>query len=273
MKRTLELVDQLPKFFNYDYAILGNFTLTTKTQRFLLNDYAINYNDKIESPSHHFSAVCKDLHFPKRKTYDDMLSYPFKAIPCKLSYGFYVDVAHAFSQIAEVYGYECVFREARYFGYGKTFYVPLCSTNKLARALLVSGTGKESTMREWKNHEIITRKFPNSNYAPCLRYAIQATLHAIQFAITDYTVYAHTDGAIIPFQNLKHVEHIFDRYHINWTIKGEGYTEIYNVGDYRIGVQTTRKHHVQSKKPHTNIRAINADWWLNLFQHCYEMRH
>jgi hypothetical protein len=245
--------------------------MTTKTERMLLREYAFEYQDEMDTPGHHFNTLVKDIRFPKKTTYSDALSYPYKALPCQLPYAFYLDISQAFSQIASVYGLECSHREGRYMAFGITSTPAIFSQQKMLRALLISGTNRQSRLTEWKNHELQSRQFNNRNYAPMLSRAIYSTLHAVQNLVNPYSVYCHTDGFIIPHWYFNRVTRLLDERHIAYSIKGEGITGIRNIGSYFIGTKTTRTASIR-RTGVNNIRSDNAGWWLEQWDRGIEFR-
>lgn len=260
-KRHIVLVERFPAYFLFDYAIIGNFALTTKDTRYVHSDYATEFNGEIDTPGHHFNEVFKDIQIPRRNPYSETPGFPYKCIPCQLPYAFYLDISQAYYQIASVYGVDCTHREGRYFGFGETLPHRILSENKMMRALLVSGTNRQSKLTEWKNHEINTRSFRNNNYAPGIREAILRTLHAIQALVSDWSVYCHTDGFIIPYWHLDRVIRILNERGIQYKIKAEGLTEIFNVGQYSIGATKSVNLNLR-KYPANGIRFEARDWWL-----------
>lgn len=271
--RSQELIitDRLPAYFLFDYAKLGSFALTTKDTRYILDEYATEYNGEIDTPGHHFSTVCKNINFPKKTQYSDNLSYPYKATPCVYPYGFYVDIRHAFAQIASVFGMDCSHREGRYMAFGTTPLPEIFDTSKIMRALLVGGTYPKSTLQEWKNHELKSRQFPNRNNAPMLRRAIFGFLHAIASSLDRYTIYHHTDGFICKYVHLASVTNWLESRGILYTIKAEGITAIYGNGSYRIG-ETRTNNRVVQKRSHSNIRNDASRWWLEQWDKGREYR-
>lgn len=258
------MVDRLPVYWQFKRAILGSFSLTTPTERYILNEFAINHNGETETPGHHFSQALKEVRFRKRSIIGHNLSYPYKAIPGAVPYAFYLDISSAYAQIADVFGLEVTFTEGRYIAYGDTLVPEICHREKICRALLVSGTGKLSHYTEWKNETLNNRQFYNRNYAPYLRYAIIATLHAVQSQLDRYTIYAHTDGFICPSWHIKKACKLLDQYGFHYRIKAEGITRINGVGSYSIGNISTRNHYSQ-KTERRNIRSDFSEWWLNVY--------
>lgn len=269
--KELVITDVLPAYFLYDYAIMGSFALTTKQTRYILDEYAIDYEGQVNTPGHHFSKILSDVTFPRKTLYHDTLSYPYKAIPCKHPYCFYVDIRHAFSQIASVVGIDCSHREGRYMAFGTTPLPAIFEDSKIMRALLVSGTGKESSLTEWKNHEINTRRFPNRNHAPMLQRAIFGLLHAIGHGVSRWTIYHHTDGFVVPYGYIGKVRQYLEERGIEYSVKHEGITQVYGSGSYRVGKFSTRVKSFQSH-PTGNIRGDSADWWLKQWERGKSLR-
>lgn len=251
----------LPAYFNFKRAIIGSFSLTTSNERYLLDGCLVEHNGKIETPGHHFGQICKDISFPKKTTHIESVAYPYKALPGKHPYCFYVDVSKAFYQIANVYGLETSHREGKYMAFGSTLPDTVFSDSKLMRSLFVSGTQKTSKFTEWINHELRTRQFPNRNYAPHLSRAILATLHAIQVLVSDLSLYSHTDGFITPFYWLDKATRRLDERGIQYSIKGEGQCQIYDVGSYSIGDKRTKRV-TGGHRAKDNLRYSDAKWWL-----------
>lgn len=266
MSQERHIVAELPIYWNFDYARLGNFSLTTKDKRFMLEEAIIDYEGSQELPSHHFNQICKTISFSKGNPYHVELSFPYKAIPCRLPYAFYVDVSKAYYQIVRSFGMEVSHREGRFLSFGTTAPHTLFAQNKMVRALLVSGTMRKSRFTEWKDHDLHIRAFSNPNYAPGLRRAIYSTLHAIQSLVSNYTCYAHTDGFIVPSWRIGRVTQLLEGYGIEYSLKGEGATEIYGVGAYRIGSKRTTNYQTPSHSKKENIRNDWREWWLRKFE-------
>lgn len=250
----------LPAYFLFKRAIIGSFSLTTSEERYLLDGCLVDHNGETETPGYHFGQICKEISFPKKTTHHEPLAYPYKAIPGKHPYCFYVDVSKAFYQIVSVYGMETSHREGKYMAFGSTLPDGVFRDNKLMRSLFVSGTQKTSKFTEWINHDLRTRQFPNRNYAPHLSRSILATLHAFQILVSDLTIYSHTDGFIVPFYWLDKCTRRLEEHGIQYSIKGEGSTEIYNVGAYRIGNKSTKRY--QRRHSSTNNLFDSYGWWL-----------
>jgi len=271
MSRRYTLVQRLPAYFLFEKCTLGSVSLTTKDERYIINEFAINAHGEIETPSHHFSQICKTITFPKKNCPDDKISYPYKFIPCRIPYAFYLDISKAFAQIASAIGMECQYREGRYMAFGSTIPEQLFNESKMMRALLVSGTGKMSSMQTWSNHELSRHEFYNRNFAPYLRQAIIKTLHAVQAMVSRYSVYAHTDGFIIPYWHFSRVCKLLDERRLHYSIKGEGITEIYGHGSYRIGDKHTKIYNHRQKEK-TYIDNSFEKFWLDSYVRGLELR-
>lgn len=262
MSKDKHIVSVLPNYLEYDYMTLGSFAYSTKKERWILDEYAIDHNGEIETPGHHFNAIMSDVQIVRKDYNGTPLSYPFKAIPGPYPYCFYVDISKAYYQIARVFGVNPVVREGRYIGFGDNPPDEIFGQNKLLRALLVSGSYPQSTLTEWKNHEFQYRKFPNRLNNPGLRRCIFGTLHAIQSDISPYSVYCHTDGFIIPSWHIRTVCRLLeDKWGVLYSLKGVGITHIYGVGSYRIGPHSTSRRHSHRHGGKDGIRYELAQWY------------
>lgn len=267
----IELVQRLPAYFNFEYARLGNFALTTKDRRYILNDFAVTRNKETETPGYHFNKVLSDIITPKKSSYGIDLSYPHYAKPGQYPYAYYVDISKAYAQIASVYGINCSHREGRYFAYGDAPFDEIFMTSKIMRALLVSGTHKFNRIQEWKNNDLTSRRFYNRNYSPFISYSIFATLHAFASALRGNYLYWHTDGCIVPYIRLAAVTSWFQRRGIEYSIKAEGITQVYSTGSYRVGQHRTENFNRQHREL-SNIRDDFARWWIKQFERGKEFR-
>lgn len=263
-KETKRIVERLPYYGRFDWARLGYFSLTTKDTKFISREDSVTVNGETDTPGYFFGRFMKGLWCAKQKIPGDTLSYPYKCVPGKYPSAVYIDIRHAYRQIAQALGMEVFVQEGRFIAYGTTLPQDPCFDNKICRGLLVTGVNKSGSYQEWKDRDLRTVRFSNPNYAPHLSYSIWATLHAIQNVLSPYTVYAHTDGFIAPKRHFERCTKILDNYGFSYSIKGSGACEIYGVGNYRIGsVRTLTFNH--DEKTRVKIREDNSKWWLTQF--------
>lgn len=267
------IVNRLPHYGRFDWARLGYFSLTTKETKFISKDDAITIGNETETPGYFFGQFMKGLWTAKQKVNQlDYLSYPYKAIPGKYPSCVYIDIRHAFKQIACAFGMEIWVREGDICGYGDTQPTASCFSDKICRGLLVTGTQKTGSFEEWKERDIRTVHFSNPNYAPHLQLCIWSTLHAIQAVLMPYTIYGHTDGFIVPTRHVQRVTRILDEYGFRYSVKGTGFCVVNGVGSYRVGDVETRLHlHPQGSRLY--VREDNCKWWLRKFAEGIEYRN
>lgn len=266
-----KIVLRLPYYGRFDYARLGSFSLTTKDCKYISKEDVLTIDDEVETPGYFFGKFMKGLWCAKKKENIIQLSYPYRAIPGKIPMALYVDIRQAFKQIACAYGMEVFVQEGRFIAFGETIPDAECFNNKICRGLLVTGTADKGSFTEWKNHDLSTVHFSNPNYAPHVRYAIWATLHAIQSVLSPFVQYAHTDGVICYARHAEKVFRTLDKFGFSYTIKETGYAEVYGIGNYRIGKQRTRTTG-KSRIIRDNIRTDNAYWWLEKFATGIDLR-
>lgn len=270
-----QFVDRLPPYYTFDRCTLGNFSLTSGHDRYILNETKVKYNGYYETPSHHFNSLAKDIRFPNRDYYlNSTLPYPYKFEPTVYPALLYLDVEKAYYQIAYALGLQFKYVEGRYAAYGATVPPQIFKDNKLMRALLVSGTGYQGHIKEWTHDHFRVRQFKNRNYAPFLRSAIIRVLHAVQSVVSPFTVYAHTDGFIIRLRDIAKVDEILSGYSIRYTVKYSGYGQVYGFGNYRIGDKSTRNERNRNHiiRDRSNIRTTFDHWWLDTFRRGVELR-
>lgn len=258
------IVKRLPHYGRFAYARLGYFSLTTKETKFISEEDSITIEGETETPGYFFGKFMRGLWTAKRNASVLNLSYPYKAIPGKYPSAVYIDIRHAFRQIATAFGMEVFVQEGSFCAYGETVPSVECFQNKICRGLLVTGVSREGTYQEWKENDLRTVRFSNPNYSPHLSHCIWSTLHALQSVLSPYTCYGHTDGVIVPKRHIQKVFDTLDGYGFQYTTKGTGYTVINGVGSYRVGATETRLL-LRPQGTRTYIREDNSKWWLDKF--------
>lgn len=259
------IVNRLPHYGVFDYARIGYFSLTTKDTKFISREDSLTIGDETETPGYFFGKFMKGLWTGKSNAPELDLSYPYKAIPGKYPSAVYIDIRHAFRQIATAFGMEVfIIQEGRTIAYGETTPNAPCFNDKICRGLLVTGVSKTGTYQEWKNRDISTVRFSNPYYAPHLSHCIWSTLHAIQTVLSPYSIYGHTDGCIVPRRHVKKVVNILDDYGFKYAIKGTGVCQVHGVGSYRVGDAETRLF-LRPQGTRVYVREDNAKWWLRKY--------
>lgn len=262
--KVIEVVEELPSYYNMDYAILGNFSLSTKETKYVALEDAVDYEGRVDTPPYHFRKAMEKGEYAKRGDIEAH-SYPYYAIPGRWGYCFYVDIRRAYLQIARRFGSDCHYKPGRFIGYGQyNFNDPIFAINRVVRGLLVTGTSKEIKQTLWYDGNYHQRKHLNSIYAPYLRAAIMNTLHAIAFLCKRYVIYWHTDGCIVPAVYLDKLSKVLDTHGFTYAIKHEGNCEIFGTASYSIGSYSTLTPKTkQTRKDH--IIEDNPLWYLLKF--------
>lgn len=262
--KVIELVPELPSYYPMDYAILGNFSLSTKETKYVSFEDALEYEGKIDTPPYHFRKVMEQGEYSKRGEIDSH-PYPYYAISGRWGYCYYVDIRRAYLQIARRFGSDVHFKAGGFIGYGEyTFSDELFSQSRIARGLLVSGTGKEIRQTIWHTGNYHQSKRHNSLFAPYLRAAITNTLHAIAYMCKRYCIYWHTDGCIVPALYLNKLCKVLDTYDLKHAIKHEGNTQVFGVGSYTIGEYSTLTPKIIQQR-RDGIIEDNPLWYLVKF--------
>lgn len=256
--------DELPDYHPFQYASLGNFSISTREDKYVKISDAILHNGIAETPPYHFRKEFGDMHTPKSNA-PMCLPYPYYSIPGRYPYSYYLDIRKAYLQIAARYGGEVRAIPGKSIAYGYScFSSDLFRVSRVARGLLVTGTNEKirSTIWEKGDYSLLERK--NSLYSPHLRAVIMNTLHAIAYVLKPYVVYWHTDGLIVPSFFLSRVERILQSFDFQYAIKGEGETIIHGVGSYVIGsLSTLAIKHSQTRKD--GIIEYDHLWYLSRF--------
>jgi hypothetical protein len=263
-KVEVEVVNDLPPYHPMDYAVLGNFSLTTRKVKYVSLEDALTIEGETNTPPYYFRKAMEEGEYSKRNA-PECHSYPFYSIPGRWGYCFYIDIRRAYLQIAKRFGSDCHIFPGKSIGYGEfTFDDPIFSQYRIIRGMLVSGTSPELRKTIWQDGNYLQSKSPNTLHAPHLRAAIMNTLHAIAYVLKGYCIYWHTDGCIVPSLYLSKVSKVLDTYGFTHAIKHEGNTEVFGTGSYTIGSYTTlTPKTIQPRKD--GILQDNPLWYLVKF--------
>lgn len=257
-------VEELPSYYDMKYAVLGNFSLSTRQEKYIKEDDGITLNETFETPPYHFRKLMGVVDTAKRD-FPNAHNYPYYAIPGRWPYSFYVDIRRAYLQIAHAYGGETYIKPPLAVGYGEyRFDNDAWSRFRILRGLIVSGTGQEIKSTIWEDGNYHVQAHKNTLFSPHLRASVMNTLHAIAHVCKRYVIYWHTDGCIVPSMYLRKVEDILTRYGFTYAIKAEGETVVYGVGSYTIGGATTLTSKTMGKR-REYILEDNPLWYLTKF--------
>ncbi len=58
-----EIVEELPSYYNMDYAVLGSFSLTTREVKYVALEDAITENGTTDTPPYHFRRSLEEYQF------------------------------------------------------------------------------------------------------------------------------------------------------------------------------------------------------------------
>jgi hypothetical protein len=113
--------------------------------------------------------------------------------------------------------------------------------NKLWRSLLYS-LSRKTPMAISRWGSISYEQIPSPYYNPRIVALVLDVLNGVAHDLHRIgAVYAHTDGAIIPY-HLAHLAHeVYQSWGLEYAQKGAGESEILAVGSYTVGAKTTVK--------------------------------
>lgn len=259
-------VDNLPDYHMFDFARIGSFSVSTKHVKYVMREDLLDHNGILDTAPSHFRLYMQERDIPRKKP-PTPITYAYYAEPSHWPNARYYDVSRAYWQIARAFGAETYIDEGKTVQYGDTrFEDSLFDVSRVARGLLVSGTSERLSFDVWEGGEINTVSFPNGLYAPHLRSSIQYTLHAIIHMIKRYTIYANTDGFIVPSLYYKRVEDFLDNWNIKYKVKFEGDCVVKTRGTYRIGSHQTATFNMWKERRMDYVIESKPLWWLSKFQ-------
>lgn len=261
------IVDELPPYYTLSGEWkIGNFAYRSKKESILDSSTCFVWKNDYNTPSSHFRRYIKHVHL-SRKNPPDYISYPYYAKPCKLPYGVYLDISHAYQQIGRVLGAEIHWKENRWMEFGMTRFDDELFDVKVMRGLIVSATGEKGSVTTWnsKQDTIVSHSFQNEYFAPHLRLGVLRILHAVCASVLPYIVYWHTDGMIVPLHFLSKVETILSSWGLESKVKSSGLTIVKARGVYSIGSEKTSQFHRFKTQSASYINTRNMKWFQSQF--------
>jgi hypothetical protein len=269
------IVDELPPYYSLNGKWkIGNFAYRGDEITLFDKNLCFDYGGEFNTPSSHFRRYIKHVQFSKKNP-PDTLSYPYYALPIKLPEAVYLDISQAFRQIGNVLGSETHWKETQHFSFGEhTYNSPLFDV-KLMRGMLVSATNEKGSITSWNSdtHELVSKRFENSHYAPHFRTGILRILHAVAASLLPYIVYWHTDGMILPTYNLSKVENILSHWGLDTKVKDFGLTTVKQRGVYSIGNHQTSQFFRFKMKSSLYVNSQNYRWFMSQFQKGKSLRN
>lgn len=263
--------EDLPDYHDFDFARIGSFSLSTKTHKYVQKEDLVEHNGKTDTVSSHFRDYMQERDIP-RKAGPIPITYAYFAYPSKWPHARYYDIKRAYHQIGKAFGAEVYISEGKACHYGDTrLNDSLFETQRVARGLLVSGTGERLSYEKWENGHLQTVSFANSLYAPHLRGAIQYTLHSIIWLMRNWIVYANTDGIIVPSVYYRRVEQFLDNWNVKYTVKHEGECVVKTRGTYKIGGFRTETFNLWPERYCDHVIESKPLWWMQKFQKGLEL--
>jgi hypothetical protein len=258
-------------------VVIGNFSASAKSERWILPHAAVypyGVPQTVSELTRDWMAVSYRL--PMRARVENraemehriaQAQMPLAALAHWTGEAAYTDIAQAYRQIAAAVGWNPEYWPSR--GVLNCQRLRPVSGflwgHKLWRSMLYSLARK--TPMQIMRHGVITHEnVPSPYYNPRFVGLVLDVLNGVGWDLRRAgAVYIHTDGAIVPTRHLAAAEEVYQSWGLEWAIKGEGETEIYGVGSYRVGLKRTVQRIPRSFMhliAPSNIDALRKDFRL-----------
>lgn len=174
-------------------------------------------------------------------------------------YGYYLDIKSAYWSILKVVGWQADYAPLRWLTVRDSvedFPVPHL---KLARNALIS-SGMKISMQTWTGARLQFEEHRNQICNMPLWCCVMDTLNCVAGELWNAgAVYVHTDGYIVPHHQLDRAIEIITSWGLPYSVKAQGDTMIYGVGNYQVGEKSTRNKHLLTQ-PLQVIDDRYVDW-------------
>jgi hypothetical protein len=270
------VLDTFPRLRSINEAvIMGNFswTLTHSRQRLIQAKNARYVKGEPCTPSD-LARRYLDVKFPdvlrcrtsQYQAYQVHRSHPLYARPCLLEQGVYVDIASAYWSILKAIGWNCEYKPVHggntgFLGVGDSMRDFPFAGDKIARNCLVSlGIGRG--MRMYSDGKFTVKKIGNVHRNLGLWCCVQDILNSVAYemvALADAR-YVHTDGYLLPFEQLDTAMSILEAWGLPSRIKRIGRAKVYGTGSYAIGGYSTKRPLYNPVEMRSIRPAEDVDW-------------
>jgi hypothetical protein len=268
-KNRTELIERFPAFTDFQTPIfLGSYSWTfpLSHERMLYNPTAVTIGNGPQTPGE-ITRDYLDWKYPKRlrcvtdqwRALTVHRAYPCFARPGAYDDMVYLDIKSAYWSILSIFGWDADYFPGRWLGVrSNVFDFPL-QDNKPARSGLVTA-GLSSPTRFWTGSALQWRTTENKHVNLGLWALVQDVLHGVADDMLGLgAVYVHTDGYIIPAENLAQGSEILNDWGLRGNVKAHGDANVLGVGSYRVGdFQTKRTGVIPSEM--FSISPVEKHW-------------
>lgn len=274
-KRHTVLLDRwYPMSHLQETAIIGSFSITTPTTRFLLSRDAFDYGAGFCTPA----DIARDYIMSKfgnkrrrittaqyRNFNDQHRAAPIYCAPCYLDHAVYIDIKSAYWSILKAVGWDVDYLPDAFLRVRSDVDDFPFPDMKLARNCLVSiGIEGMSTLKIWNDGTISTKTVGNNFVNKNLWSFVMDTLNAIAHqAIALGAVYVYTDGYIIDASKSDALMELIHRWGLTARIKCEGEAHVRAPAAYRVGEYESKPYRMAIReRGHSKLTEFVNRTWL-----------
>lgn len=245
-RRTVLLDRWYPMSHLQETAIMGSFSITTPTKRYLLARDAFDYGAGFCTPadiardyiSSKFGSKRRRITTAQYRNFmDKHRSAPLYCVPTRLERGVYIDIKGAYWSLLKAVGWDVDYLPDAFIRVRSDVDDFPFPEMKLARNCLVSiGIETYSNLRIWNDGTISIKRVGNSFVNKNIWSFVMDTLNAIAYqAVALGAVYVYTDGYIIDASKADALLELIGKWGLLPHIKCEGETHVRAPAAYRVG--------------------------------------
>lgn len=282
-KRATVLLDRWFPLSELDEsAIIGSFSITTPTKRYMLLKDAFDYGAGHCTPADiardyltaKFGAKRRRITTAQYRNFHDLHRFaPMYARPCELESASYVDIKSAYWSILSRVGWDVDYLPDAFIRVRSDVSDFPFPDMKLARNCLVSvGIETVSNLKIWSDGQLSTRKAGNQFVNKSLWSFVMDVLNAIaRQAVNLGAVYCYTDGYIIDTKRERDLIDLIHNWGLDARIKLTGQATIKAPASYRVGDYESKPFRRTWKdRPVDKITSfVNRTWLRDRFIRFY----
>lgn len=254
-RQNIDLVNRFPLLTAVDENVmLGSFSwyYVKSHRKEVLRQYALDFGKTIVTPSE-LARTYLQLKYPRQKAMSEQIakfkqhiSAPLYAKPQRYEQGVYIDIRSAYWQILQIVGWDADYNSGVWLGRGQPMDDFPYADIKLSRnCLITAGLPSEASFWEAKQKRFKSISTYNRSANLGIWSLVMEILHGVAWdCIAAGACYAHTDGYICDRSRVEAVRGAIAEWGLEARIKKSGETQVYGVGSYTIGNQSTKNPHI-----------------------------
>ncbi len=201
------------------------------------------------------------------RMYQTPMSAPLYSTAHTIQNGTYIDISSAYFSIVKMVGWNINYLSEMWVIAGRAPIDFPLADHKGARNYLVS-IGRPTPMLIWNGYEFKQKTARNVHTNLGLWHLVMEILHSIAaYAIACSAQYVHTDGYIIPTENVGYLLNYIESFGLSARVLGQGEAYVFGIGNYSVGDKRSKSFDPKRRGKDINyVQPSNPEWLKSQIQ-------